>query len=59
MAAKVKWRRYFPKPANHRFVIVVASAGRRIDAETALLCCFAGRKPDGCEFHLLKRKPKK
>lgn len=58
MASKSKWRRYVAKPATHRFVVLVASNGRRIDAERNLLCCFAARQPDGCEFHLLKRKPK-
>ena len=41
---------------EHRFTVLVTRATSRRCAENALLLSFATRKPDGCEFHILKYK---
>lgn len=37
---------------EHRFVLVVKTGDARKGAELAVLCAFAQRKPDNCEFFL-------
>jgi hypothetical protein len=44
---------------EHRFTVVVKTWRSRKHAEIAVLCAFAGRAPDQCEFHLRKSAPKK
>lgn len=39
---------------EHCFTLIVKTNGGRKSAETAVLYAFAGRNPDGCEFHLKK-----
>ena len=46
------------KRKEHRFTVVVKNPTSRKCAELALLCVFAERMPDGCEFHLRKSAPK-
>ena len=43
----------------HKFMLTVKSHGSRRNAELAVLCAFAKRNPDGCQFHLRKSKPRK
>jgi hypothetical protein len=46
------------KTNKHRFTVVVETACTRNSAELAILSAFATRQPDGCKFHLLKKRPK-
>lgn len=46
------------KPKEHRFTVIVRTHGTRDSAEVALLSAFAQRRPDDCEFQLLKKRPK-
>jgi hypothetical protein len=46
------------KLKEHKFTLVVKTVGTRKSAENAVLFVFAKRDPDGCEFHLKRRKEK-
>lgn len=46
------------KKKTHRFTLEVKTTRSRQDARLAVLCAFAGRDPDGCEFKLRKTEPK-
>ncbi len=46
------------KKKTHRFTLEVKTTRGREDARLAVLCAFAGRDPDGCEFKLRKSPPK-
>ena len=50
------------KIQEHRFTLVVKpryELESRKMVELSILSCFAKRPPDGMEFHLLKRPPKR
>lgn len=40
------------KTKEHRFTLVVKTNDSHKSARLAVLCAFASRKPDDCEFHL-------
>lgn len=42
------------KKKEHRFTLVVKTSDSREGAKTAVLCAFASRQPDGCEFNLIE-----
>lgn len=46
------------KKKTHRFTLEVKTTRSRRDAMLAVLCAFAVRDPDGCEFKLRKSPPK-
>jgi len=40
------------KTKEHKFVLTVKTFQSRKATETAVLCAFASRQPDGCSFYL-------
>jgi len=56
---KSKRRLKEPTIKTHRFILDVKTVGSRLSAEIRVLTAFAKRYPDGCEFLLRRKAPKK
>jgi len=47
------------KTKSHKFVVTVKTTSTKASARNAVLCAFARRNPDGCEFILKELRQRK